>query len=690
MQRTDRESTDDALLEALFTRAPAGLFVLDTELRVLRFNTAARGMRGRAQDSVLGRTVEEFAPGFPAEQVTALARTVLATGNAVRGQVFDGYIQGEPDFRMVVAVSMFRLQAPGGRVLGLAAMVDDITAQQAAVGRLGLIHDAQRIIGSTLDATVTAEELAEVATGRFADTVVVELLDDVVRGRRLRPGPLPPHVPLRRAAFRSADGRTGTGSGLSSLSFPTPFTQSLQDRRPRLVGRLTPDEPWLATDPEKARCLADAGVHSLIVAPLTLHGIALGLAVFLRTGDSQPFDAQDVELASELADRTALSIDRARQYVGERTVATALQRRLLPVRPPDLPAVETAFLHLSGDAGADWFDVVPLSGARVALVCGTVAGRGVESAATMGQLRTVVQTLARQDLPPDELLACLDETVERLAAEAVLEPGEPPVAATCLYLVYDPVGGRLTAATAGHPPPVVTAADGEPVPFAVPAGAPLGRGGGGGYEVVGAELAPGTLLALHTRGLAAGSDADLLGGGERLRRVLAHPDRTLQELCDDVAYAAVPQRLDEDALLLLARTRVFGADRVALWTLPADAAVVATARTLAAQQLTAWGLPVLVDDTELIVSELVTNAIRYGEGPVRLRLIRDRGLVCEVTDGNSASPQMRLARSGDEGGRGLFLVMHLSRRWGTRYGGRGKTVWSEQPIPATEGPETIA
>ncbi|PBC70980.1 PAS domain S-box-containing protein [Streptomyces sp. TLI_235] len=692
MEPNDRDRTDAALLEALFTRAPAGLFVLDPDLRVVRFNTAARGMRGLPPDAVVGRTVEEFAPGFPHEKLTEVARAVLATGNSVRRLQIAGTLPHDPEHQMVASLSVFRLSAPGGRVLGLAVMVEDITEQQATAERLAILHDAQRLIGSTLDASATAGELAEVAIGRFADIVIVDLLDDVLRGRRLPVGPVAADAPLRRTVLRSVEEfRSSVPTGtLVSLTFPTVLTQSMHDHRPRLIARLTADEPLLAADPERARRLAEAGAHSLVVAPLTVHGTALGLAVFIRAGTETPYDEQDLELAAELADRTALSVHRAWQYLYERTVATTLQRRLLPARPPDLPAVDTAYLHLSGDAGADWFDVVPLSGGRVALVCGTVAGRGVEAAATMGQLRTVVQTLARQDLPPEELLGALDETVRRLDEETVPETGGPAVAASCLYLVYDPVTGRCSAAAAGHPTLVPIACDGGLLDFEVPVGPALGRGGGEGYEAVTTELPEGSLLALHTRGLTAGADPGDPAGRDRLRRLLAHPDRSLRELCDDVAYAAVPHRLDEDALLLLARTKVFGSDRVAIWTLPADPAVVATARTLVSQQLTAWGLDAIADDTELIVSELVTNAIRYGRGPVRLRLIRDRGLLCEVTDGNSAAPHMRLARSGDEGGRGLFLVMHLSRTWGTRYGERGKTVWSEQRVPGPVGAATIA
>jgi PAS domain S-box-containing protein len=682
VQHTDRSDADDALLEALFTRAPAGLFVLDPALRVVRFNAAARGMRGLTDDRVLGRTVEDFAPAFPAAELNALARTCLETGTSVRRHKIRAPRPNEPAALMTVALSMFRLRDRDARVLGLAVMVEDITVQEEALARLEILNDAHRVIGSTLDPQTTAEELAGVGVGRFADTVLVELLDDVLTGRRLLPGPVRADTPMRRVATRTVldgAGITATGS-LAALPFPTPFSQSVQDLKPRLIARLSPDEPWLEGGAERIDGLLGPGVHSVIVAPLTIHSTVLGLVTFLRSEQPQPFEEDDLQLADELADRAALSIDRARHYIRERTVATTLQRRLLPVRPPQLPAVDTAFLHLSGEAGADWFDVIPLSGARTALTCGTVEGRGLEAAAAMGQLRTVVQTLARQDLPPEELLACLDETVDRLNADATPGPGEPQVFATCLYLVYDPVNGRCTAASAGHPPPLSIGLDGMEIPFDIPVGGPLDGERDGGYRAVTAELPERTLLALYTRGLVADRDDDRAGGRQRLRHVLVNPDRDLTGLCDDVAYAVVPDRLDEDAMLLLARTNRLDSERVALWTLPAEPAVVSTARTMVTQQLLAWGLADLADSTGLIVSELVTNAIRYGQGPVRVRLIRDRGLLCEVSDGSSTAPHMRLANEGDEGGRGLFLVMHLSRRWGTRYSARGKTVWSEQIV----------
>lgn len=169
-------------------------------------------------------------------------------------------------------------------------------------------------------------------------------------------------------------------------------------------------------------------------------------------------------------------------------------------------------------------------------------------------------------------------------------------------------------------------------------------------------------------------------GLAHLRRVLANPYRALDDTCDAAVHALAPNTSDDDIVLLLGRTRTLDADQVATWTLPSDPAIVTTARTLTDKQLNTWNLEELAFTTELIVSEPVTNAIRYGTGSIQLRLIRDLNLICEVSDGSSTAPHLRYAHASDEGGRGLLLVAQLARRWGTRYAARGKTLWAEQAL----------
>ncbi|WP_461715677.1 ATP-binding protein, partial [Streptomyces sp. DSM 41036] len=130
--------------------------------------------------------------------------------------------------------------------------------------------------------------------------------------------------------------------------------------------------------------------------------------------------------------------------------------------------------------------------------------------------------------------------------------------------------------------------------------------------------------------------------------------------------------------------RQLDASRVAEWELPAEAVTVGRARELTTRQLADWGLEELSFTTELVVSELVTNAVRYGGGPLRLRLIRDRTLLCEVADTGHTSPHLRHSAEDDEGGRGLFIVAQLVQRWGTRYTPAGKTIWTEQAFPSVD------
>jgi len=413
----------------------------------------------------------------------------------------------------------------------------------------------------------------------------------------------------------------------------------------------------------------------------------MGVAVFLRGQRPQPFTEDDVLLAEELTARAALSLDNARRYTRERTIALALQRSLLPHRLARQPAVEVASRYLPASAhagiGGDWFDVIPLSGARVALVIGDVVGHGIRASATMGRLRTAVRTLADIDLPPDELLTRLDDLVSRISSEAEADRGEDSaddIGATCVYAVYDPVSRRCTLARAGHPVPALVTPEGAVSFLDLPAGPPLGVGGLP-FESAEIELPAGSILALFTDGLLESRDHDIDAGFERLRQALSTQVRSLETTCDNVLDAALPERPVDDVALLIARTRALADDHVATWDVPADPPMVASLRRQVAARLNGWGLGDVAFVTELVVTELVTNAIRYAKSPIQLRLIRDGTLICEVSDASSTAPHMRRALADDEGGRGLFMVSQLTQRWGSRQTPHGKTIWAEQALP---------
>jgi serine phosphatase RsbU (regulator of sigma subunit)/anti-sigma regulatory factor (Ser/Thr protein kinase) len=570
---------------------------------------------------------------------------------------------------------------------GSVATLRDSTELRALSGRaevarerLSLLYDAGVGVGTTLDVTRTAEELARVAVPRFADFATVDLYDAVLEGEDPEPGSA-----LRRTAaggIRDDAPLYPVGRQIRFVA-SSPQAHCLRTGRPILEPLLEAAPGWLAQDLERTEQVVEYGIHSLITVPVRAGSLVLGLVNFWRSEKAEPFDAEELALAEELVARAAVSIDNARRYTREHGLAVTLQRSLLPRSLPEQTALDLAYRYLPAQAGVggDWFDVLPLSGARVALVVGDVVGHGLHAAATMGRLRTAVHNFSALDLPPEELLGLLDELVGRIDQDETADTaGAPVIGATCLYAIYDPVSRRCAIARAGHPPPAVIGPDGS-VSFAdVPAGPPLGLGGLP-FETADLELAEGSRLVLYTDGLVEDRERDIDTGLEELRSALTTAGESPEETCRAVLDARLPLRPGDDIALIVARTRALGAERVAEWPVPADPAAVGEMRASVSRLLSQWGLEELTFTTELVLSELVTNAIRYGQAPIRVRMLRDRSLICEVFDSSNTSPHLRYAATTDEGGRGLFLVARLAERWGTRYTATGKVIWAEQPLP---------
>lgn len=425
--------------------------------------------------------------------------------------------------------------------------------------------------------------------------------------------------------------------------------------------------------------MAVPGGRRAILAPLRGRRRVIGAAVFLRGPERPAFEANDLLVAAQLATHTALGIDKAVLYGREAYIADELQRTMLPEGLPQPTGVRLASRYLpaaeTARVGGDWYDAIPLPGSRVALVVGDVMGHSMTSAAIMGQLRTTAQTLAGLDLPPQEVLHHLDEQAQRLGTDRM---------ATCLYAVYDPVSHRITIANAGHPPPILLHLGGRAEVLRVPPGAPIGVGGVD-FEAVELDAPAGATLLLYTDGLVESRLRDVWTGIEQLRERLAAtaqltgPDHSppLEALCDDVLDVLGPGDRDDDIALLAARFDGIAPSDVAYWFLEPEDAAPGRARRLARKALSRWGMDELSDSVELLISEVVTNAVRYAERPVTLRLLRTDVLRCEVGDDSPQLPRQRRARDTDEGGRGLFLVNRLARRWGATRLSTGKIVWFE-------------
>ncbi|MER7825722.1 SpoIIE family protein phosphatase [Streptomyces sp. NPDC096097] len=577
---------------------------------------------------------------------------------------------------------------------GTVVTLRDTTELRALAGRaevarerLKLLYDAGVQVGTTLNVERTAEELAEVAVPRFADVVTVDLLDPVLRGEE------PPEVitEMRRTAVVGMRGDHPLSPVGEVIRFgPTgPMAAGLAGGRAVLEADLRVTHRWRAQHQANAAQILDRGIHSLIVVPLRARGVVLGMVGYWRGQDSPPFDGEDVSFVEELTARAALSVDNARRYTREHDMAVTLQRSLLPRGVPEQSAVEVAHRYLAAKAGVggDWFDVIPLPGTRVALVVGDVVGHGLYAAATMGRLRTAVYNFSTLDLPPDELLSHLDELVAHIDTDE--QEWQGITGATCLCAIYDPVSGQVTAASAGHPGPALVDPDGTVSFPEVPVSPPLGLGAGLPMETMALTLPEGSRLALFTDGLIESRDQDPDAGLAALRAALSGPARTPDETCTAVIDAMLPSRPSDDVALLVARTRLLDPARIAEWDVEPDPAAVSPVRNACARRLVEWGLEDLSFTTELILSELMTNAIRYGTEPIRVRLLYDRCLVCEVSDGSSTSPHLRRAADTDEGGRGLFLVAQFAERWGTRYTARGKIIWSEQALHGGDTPASM-
>ncbi|MEU6064810.1 MULTISPECIES: SpoIIE family protein phosphatase [Streptomyces] len=694
-----------ALLRGLFTESPFIIDVFDSRLRFLAQNSSSSRAPGFA-DSVIGLSMREAAPPglLDMEALEERQRQVLTDGEALIGTEVRGRDPREPDRDRVWSESILPLRNSDGEVIALAHMVFDVTEEARARERLDQVNEAGARIGSMLDVLHTAKELTDVSVPLFADYACVNLLNSVFGGEEAVSGPVTATEPLRRAAETVLPGERPTGLIGTGEIDPFASEPGSPGARALVLGR-----PLLLTGKDfntalgTGKCgwaaeLRERGVHSCLVVPMRARGALLGVVVFARFARAHPFEADDVLLAEEFVTRAGVCIDNASRYTRERTTAMALQRSLLPQSLPALGGIETASRYLPANGkvvlGGAWFDVIPLSGARVALVVGDAGGHGLHAAVTMARLRTAVRTLAELDYSPEELLAHLDDQVTRLRDEQSGRPDHAVPWPTCLYTVFDPISVSWALSSAGHPLPTLLTSAGGVRGVDVPVGAPLGTGGIP-FEYGHMRLAEGDTLVLYTAGLSRpwGDSGDTR---TRLRSPWSsqHPGPDplasgrsggLEGLCDDVLSRLLPDDLQDDVALLLARVRALAPESHATREVDVVPESVGQARIWAAQKLTAWGLEQLAFTTELLVSELVTNALRYGMPPVVLRLIRDRTLICEVSDGSSTSPHVRRALDTDEGGRGLFMVATLAKLWGTRYHTRGKTIWTEQPLPPGTG-----
>jgi hypothetical protein len=680
---------------------------IDYDGRIVQHDRNAPQILAREPEDLLGAQLSDLTAGMA--QPSGGAQANDAEAGATPGRVADGAaavsglleairsdregsamltIDTRDGYRAEAVVTVHPMRAGGTNLAALALL--RIPAPRAerfvdpALMRRQMLDDTFTRIGDTLDIDHLARELIDALVPHFCNAGDLLLLESLIGEDELPSHGPDGSLPLRRIALLQDrkdpawEAAFPTGEILRYPA-PSPYYQCMDTAKPVLETISREQASKIAKAWRRkpvAKLLSGA---SMLMLPLIARGTMLGFFACTRQEGYRRFDAYDVEIGMDFASRAAVFIDNARRYSREHATALTLQRSMLPTGLSYPSSVEVKHRYLPGskliEVGGDWYESIALPGGRVALVVGDVAGHGVRAAVTMGRLRTAIHTLAMLELAPAESLQQLDELMHTLGERE-------PHFATCAYAVYDAVSGECEIAVAGHLPPLLVHPDGSNEYLDVPPAPPLGIGDGEVESRI-FTIEDGSLFVLYTDGLVENKGRDISDGLARLTDIFGpgSPTRPLEDLCKATLDGVYGDEQRDDIAVLIARLGRLPQDRYASWTFASKLTSVREARAVLAEPMKRWDLEDLIPTTELLVSELVTNAVKYSRGEVTLRLVNEKALVCEVLDNSGALPRLRQASSDDENGRGLQVVRQLSHRWGTRRTATGKVVWCEQQLP---------
>ena len=398
--------------------------------------------------------------------------------------------------------------------------------------------------------------------------------------------------------------------------------------------------------------------------------------LILATEGDRGLDDDDLDLAVEIAHRAALALGNARAFQQEHEIAESLQRALLPTNVPVIPGLELAVRYVAATDGAsvggDWYDVLPFDDGTTGIVVGDVIGHDIAASTSMGQIRSALRVYAWDEhARPAAALGRVDRLFDKLGLAY----------ATCLFGVLDLGASTFRWSNAGHPPPLLLR-DGVATFLTDGNGVLLGISAGEGMDEATTDLQEGDLLVLYTDGLVERRDESLECGLDRLAGAAQRAGVTDPEvLCEALLEAMVPATAtrDDDLAILVARVSCQEpAPGIHRLEFEPVAASVGLTRGFTAGVLEGAGWRAQVDTAVLLVSELVTNAVRHARGPCSLVVsFHDDSVEFAVEDGEPQVPVARNARVLDESGRGILLVGALADRWGVRTLAGGKATWFE-------------
>jgi PAS domain S-box-containing protein len=739
------EAAFDAYLppETVLDQVETAVIVTDRVSNLLYWNAFTPKLFGYPEDSrlLIGRSILSL--GFDENDLKAAE----LTKQVLRGHAWEGTfaISRPDDSRIFVRAQAVPLRHPSGAIDGIVIFAREAMSRgsERELDKIGLLERIGERLAGSLELNRTLRYVAETLVPQFADHCFIDLFQSDKLLRR---------VATHAAAWQPPPG-TWAAVG-EAIHYPQGhFCQQAMERLDPIVVEDFKSHMFPSPSAASARACEDVAITSVIAAPLCVRGELLGvmsmaLSRLTRRADGH-YDSFDREFLGAIASRVAIAIDNAMLFEEERRTALAFQKSLLPQDIPKLDGLEIACRYVPAkplethgqgiqtQVGGDWYDVIPLSAGRVAIVIGDVEGRGARAAAIMGQLRAALRAFAQDEKPPAEMLRKLDEWCRTLGhVEIDVHGAHTPVTPTvsCTYLIYDAWTRKLAFANAGHDAPLLIV-DGEVGQLEIEHKGVLlgvrshGIGGVPPFREEQRELPPGATLVLYTDGLTDrrtredGSGHYTEEEAEHMLRqavkAVAHKD---VEAMAKAAEDAVPGDIDDDMAIVVVRSSVAklaSQERV----FPAEPIMVSEARRMAGETFSRWGMePEQAELACLLVSEVVTNVVLHaavspkprrelvfeaagvGGGPAvaglddgwelafddapastgtefTVRLRRGGSAIwVEVFDSDLRLPRIRNAGENDEGGRGLYLVDQLAARWGSRPTKDGKAVWFEVPV----------
>lgn len=656
-----RDTTEPRLARDTVARAlehmADGLISVDSQWLVTFVNRNAEIFVGPAA-AARGRPLWEVWPHL-SSGYQSLVREAAATGST---QTFDKFV--------VERDAWYRVRVVPHQD-GLTLFTADVTATKAAElerERTQTRPDQARAVLAYSAALAEADSLADVI-----DVVATMVLPAFGAGGLL--------VWLLAGTRLTLAGHAGyppvavTMLELLGADEDNPIAQTLRSREPLF---LPSRQAYLGLFPDRLELVQATGKFAWAFLPLTASGRALG-TLTISFDRAREFAPDEQSLLVSVGGLLAQTLARARLRDTERMLAAELQQQLLPRALPQPAGLAATARYLAATegmgVGGDWYDVLELPGQRVSVVIGDVQGHTMQAAAVMGQLRNALRAYAAEGHEP----AAVMSRTNRLMIE--LDSG---VFATCAIVTLDLRTATAEVVLAGHPPPVRQPVTGRAESLVAPVGPPLGVVAGEEYRTARVRLGFGDVLVLFTDGLVEDAARSYdMGLATVVETLGAGPVDDIEALADRLLAAAVDmEHLSDDVALLVVRHDGLPEsarpehDRTTIDRLDPRAA--RAAREFIARHVSEPELTDVRDTAVLLVSEVVTNALRHTDGSVELALWRfpDRVRV-EVSDEISRSPVTSRGALLDESGRGVPLMDALSDRWGISPHGDGKVVWFE-------------